>query len=276
MRTVTREQARQIVAAKAASKVPGAVRQQIQREAIASQRVDLSKFYYSRVRFAGTITEGGVLTFAAQKRYAFGYQLQREVDGHVGHDATYADTNLLEERTPNNGETVKIIGISCRPTPFTDAYLMNALDQTTSVILRINNDNTLILGNPSDVPGSSQNTSGPAWSIQQGAENYNEDIWQATQKGEAEMDNIMVLGEPIIWTPMGADAKMDVMFELNEQFIHTYPANRAATDVTALGAADLAVVTPYTQPTEAHEPGTFVDFFVKLYVSTESPRSLNS
>lgn len=281
-KAVTRNQAAQIAAAKEAAKVPAAVRRQIQMEALGSQRVDLSKYYYSRVRFECVENDlaGGSVIFVPQKRFAFGYELGKPVDGHTLpaiHNASYADTNILEARTTNKGERVKIVGIAVRPTPFTDSYLMNALDMYMSVTLRLDNDNILFLGNPSDVPGSAQNTGGPTWDLLPDAEQYNNITeHQATQKGEPEMDNILVLEEPILWEPNGGkDGKMDVMFELNNVFEHTLPAARAATDVTALGAGDNAVVTDYTPPATVGEPGTFVDYFVKLYVASMGPRGAN-
>lgn len=271
---VTRAQAIQVAAAKAAANVRPTVRQQIQAEAIASQRVDLTHFYYSRIRFAGELGEG-VITFAPQKRYAFGYQLQREVDGHAGHNATYADTNLLEERSTNRGEHVEIVGIACRPTPLSDSFIMNFMDMFTSVVLRLDNDNVMFFGNPSDIPGSANNGDGPSFILLPDAEESVAKDWQATNKGTPEMDNILILGEPIKWKAEGADAKMDIMFELNEQVQLELGAARAATDVTALGAADNAVVQAWNPPAADEEPGTYVDFFVKLYVRSIGPRSVN-
>jgi len=276
---VTRQQARDIQAAKAAANVPGAVRRSIQREAIGSQQVDMSKYYYSRIRFQAEAGEDSLI-FQAGKRYAFGYQLQREVDGHPGHNATYADTNLLEERSTNRGETVKILGMAIRPTPFTDSYIMNALDMWLSVVLRLDNDNVMFLGNPSDIPGSSQNAEGPSWFLPPPAEDTEVGEFQACKKGDQRMSNLLMFAEPIIWTPEGKDAKLDVMFELNQQVELTAFDPRNATDVTAAGAGDNAVVTQWNPPSPAGEgkdasPGTFVDFFVKLYVASEGPRSVN-
>lgn len=271
---VTREMAQQIQAAKAAGQVPVGVRKSIQREAIASQQVDMSKFYYSRIRFQFAFDQND-LVILPQKRYAFGYQLQKEVDGHVGHNATYADTNLLEERSTNRGERVRVVGIAIRPTPFTDSLLMNAMDAVTNVVLRVDNDSLLYLGNPSDVPGSSQNSEGPSFVILPPAPNSVFAMFEACKKGKPEMGNILLLKEPIIWTPEGADSKLDVLFELNEQLKFTLPAARAATDVTGAGADDNAAVAAWNPPDEEGMPGTFVDFMVKLYVESEAPRSVN-
>lgn len=271
---VTREMAAQIQAAKAAGQVPVNVRKNIQREALASQQVDMSKFYYSRIRFQFAIDDGELILLP-QKRYAFGYQLQKEVDGHAGHNATYADTNLLEERSTNRGEKVRVVGIAVRPTPFTDSLLMNAIDDVTSVVLRVDNDSLLYFGNPSDIPGSSQNGEGPTFLIPPPAANSVFTTFEACKKGKAEMGNILLLKDPIIWTPEGADSKLDVLFEVNEQVRYVLPPERLATDVTGAGADDNAVVTQWAPPDEEGKPGTYVDYLVKLYVESEAPRSVN-
>lgn len=272
---VTPEKARQIEVAKRAAKVPGDVRRELQLAALQSQQVDMSKVYYSRIRFQFALADG-TLTLVPGDRYAFGYKLQEEVQGHPGHAATYADTNLLEERSTNRGERTKILGMSIRPTPFTDSYLMNAIDMFMSVTLRLDQQNVVYIGNPSDVPGASQNAEGPSWVLLPDAEQV--DIfrgYQATKKGEPNMDNVLVFKEPIIWTPSGPDSKMDVLFRMNETWSFDLPADRVATDVTAAGAGDNAVITAWTQPAEEGEPGTFVDYDVRVYVDSRAPRSQN-
>jgi hypothetical protein len=285
---VTQQQARQIEAAKAAARTPLDVRRQIQREALASQHVTLSELYYSRVRFQGTCAnEGAQLRFPPGKRYAFGYQLGEEVAGHAEHSATYADTNLLKSRQTNHGQRLEIYGIAIRPTPLTDAYLLNLLDMFISITIRLDSDNIAYLGNPSDVPGSAQIADGPTWTIPPPAEEYETRQVSACTKGVAEGDNMLLFKEPLIWTPSGAASQLDVQIELHQQVEVDTRADRTATDVTALGAADNAVVTAWENicsrmsPGEGQDPpddalpGLFVDYFVKLFAESTGPRSPN-
>ena len=284
---VTREQAAQVEAAKAAAGVPADVRRSIQREALASQSVNWNQIYYSRVRFQGIlqIEPGEIpqvtgICFLPVVRYAFGYQLQHEVDGHPGHNATYADTNLLEDRSTNKGETVEVRGIAIRHTPFTDAYLAQALDMFTSVIIRLDQDNALFPGNPSDIPGSSQVSEGPSWAIMPNTE---EDTFKSsfagTRKATPDQDNMLVLQQPLIWTPKGKDSKLDVQIQLHQQVCHNYKKDRLAS-VDPFGTNG----GPYTfgqgawskpKPLDRDIPGMFVDYFVKLYCKVSGPRSVN-
>lgn len=280
---VTMDQAAQIEAAKAAAKLPVKVREQIQRQTLASQQVDMSKYYYSRVRFQGRIEEvpeeGTFISFDAGDRYAFSYQVRQEVDTHPGHRATFADTNLIDERSTNRGETVRIGAIAIRNTPLTDALLAAAADMFISVSMRLDNIEMLFLGNPSDIPGSSQLSEGSTWSIQSDAEKRSPAIFLPTRKGVERMENMLVLSEPLIWKPSGNDSKLDVKFTLNQGFRFKYDADRPETD--PLVAPNY--VTTWSRPSSdgynkengQAEPGTFIDFFVKLYCSTTGERSVN-
>jgi len=274
MKPVTLEQAAQIQAAKQAANVPQGVRRQIGAAALASQHIDMSKYYYSRIRFEATL-EVGAVTFASGERYAFSYQVRQLVDTHTGHLATYADTNLIDERSTNKGETAKIRGMSVRHTPLTDAYLAAIFDMVVSVSLRLDNTEIMYLGNPSDIPGSSQLAKGPTFLIPFDAESNVPPVWHPALKGQPHEDNMIVFAEPIIWRPDRNDSKLDVKFRLEENLSVQFGAARAATDVKALGAGDNAVVTAWSPPTKKDQPGTFVDYWVKLYVETESPRSVN-
>lgn len=270
--TVTREQARQIAAAKSAANVKPTVRRSIQREALASQRVDLSKYYYSRIRFQATVLEGGI-QFDPGDRYAFSYQVRQLVDGHPNHNATYADTNLLEERSTNSGEKAYILGMAIRPTPTTDAMLMASLDMDIQVSLRLDNREVMWLGNPSDIPGSSQVAKGPTFMVPTDAESEVPPIWTPATKGQNLWSDYLPFAEPVIWMPGDTeDSKLDVLFRLHS--VHTFdlPAARAQSNDVA---TDAGYQSAYAPPAAAGDPGTYVDYYVKLYVATEGPRSVN-
>lgn len=270
---VTKEQARQVELAKQAAMVPAAIRRNIALEALASQQVDLSKYYYSRIRFQAEVTED-LLTFDPGDRYAFSYQIRQEVDGHPGHAATYADTNLLEERSTNAGEKVRIVGMAIRPTPTTDALLMNAMDMFMQVSLRLDNREVLWLGNPSDVPGSSQNASGPTFILPPALSSYEPTVIEPCKKGWPTQGNYLPFAEPIIWNPGDqADSKLDVLFRLNERLqLNLEPPRLPINDPAAVATGQ----TPFNPPAEAGDKGTYVDYFVKLYVRSEGPRSQNT
>jgi len=270
---VTKEQAQQIDLAKQAAQVPAAVRRTIALEALASQQVDLSKYYYSRIRFQADEYDDGMLVFNPGDRYAFSYQIRQEVDGHPGHAATYADTNLLEERSTNSGEQVKIVGMAIRPTPTTDALLMNAMDMFIQTSLRLDNRELVWLGNPSDVPGSSQNAKGPTWLQPPPLDATVPDLIHPTLKGWPTQGNYLPFGQPIIWNPGDqADSKLDVLFRLNETFRFQAAPARVENNDPATAASG---VTEWNPPEDLGKPGTFVDFFVKLYVKSIGPRSQN-
>mgnify|MGYP006297009139 CR=1 FL=1 len=274
MRTVTREQAHQIAMAKKAANVQPGVRKQIQREAIASQLVDLSKYYYSRIRFEANSLAAGLLTFLPEERYAFGYELRQDVDGHAGHAATYADTNILEARSTNSGETAHIVGMAIRPTPTSDAVLMNLMDQIMSVSLRLDNREVFWLGNPSDIPGSSQLAKGQSFAIPTDMGSEVAPIWTPTQKGENLWSDYLPFPTPIIWRPGDrADSKLDVAFRLYETFTHDVGVARAQDNDPATAAS---FQSSYTPPAALGDPGTYVDFMCKLYVQTEGGRSVNT
>lgn len=302
---VTRDMAAQIQSAKEASRLAPNVRKQIQMETLASQRVAANKLYYSRVRFEFVMREiegSPAICLDPGKRYAFGYQLQQEVDGHTGHRATYADTNLLEARSTNKGETVRVLGIGIRHTPFTDAYLAAAMDMFVATTLRIDNDNLLHMGNPSDVPGSSQQTEGTTWVLPPNALETDGRRWHPTRKGDAFQENMLVLAEPIIWTPEGVDSKLDVMFDFYTGFCHNLPQERTAKDAICcdgpfapipegpelpeVEVREPPVIEPiptfaptfqsgWKHPADKSEPGMWVDYFVKLYCHVGSNRSKN-
>lgn len=284
---VTRDMAAQIQSAKEAARLAPNVRKQIQMEALASQRVAANKLYYSRVRFEFTKkeVEGQVsICLDPGKRYAFGYQLQQEVDGHTGHRATYADTNLLEARSTNKGETVRVVGIGIRHTPFTDAYLASAMDMFVSTTLRVDNDNLLHMGNPSDVPGSSQQTEGTTFVLPPNANETDGRRWHPTRKGDAFQENMLVLAEPIIWTPEGVDSKLDVMFDfytgfcigLRDERTECFGCDEAPVDrqPPPFAGSERGYQSPFQHP-ENGNPGLWVDYFVKLYCNVASNRSKN-
>jgi hypothetical protein len=285
---VTREMAAQIQAAKTASTIPSNVRRQIQSEALASQRVAANKIYYSRIRFAWELKKepeiGTFVCLNPTTRFAFGYQLQQDVDGHAGHRATYADTNLLEARSTNSGEVVSIVGIGVRHTPISDAFLASLMDQFVAVTLRVDNDALLRMGNPSDIPGAAQTTDGTTYCLWPNALDQFGKVFVPTQKGRASQENFLVLGEPIIWKPSNKDSKLDIEFQNYESICWKLPDEREYLEPTCCQEPEIpngprnsaeGFQGPYKHPEKVGDPGTFVDYFVKLYCQTDSTRSVN-
>lgn len=238
-----------------------------QRQALASQRVTSTLYYWSKVRVLGAVN-AGVLTFAAGKVQAFGYALGQSMAqaglNALG-NATEAETNLEQPAQTNGGGVVEVMGIGVQLASDADSEVARILTPHLATrIVRAGGVPTR-LGPLTFLPGaggifgaSSSRVVEPPLAqahIERGA----------MTNGYPSGLNFRPLPDPIKWSRAGtADGTLTLELELMRAVTLTLPTTRAAA----------AGVAAYAQPSTGL-PGTYLDLLFFLATRSVAARSEN-
>jgi hypothetical protein len=236
--------------------------------AIASQRVRSSLYYWSKFRIAGTVTTG-TLKFAQGKRSAFSYTISATMTsaGFSAADGTATDceTNLESAAATVAGESVTIVGVGIQLAPDTDAELARRVSAHTCARIARGAGAAVKLGPIAAIPGGGGLHGGGNTRVLEPPQNAAAAQASAIGNGYPSSLNYRALPEPMIWTPQGTtDGILTVEIDLVRDVTLTLPAVRAAT----------SGISAYAQPATG-DPGTYLDGWVFLITDSERPRGQN-
>lgn len=265
---------RQLAAAAAAGDVNPETVMAIAQQALSGQEVKLSQHYYSRVIFRPARVVGPPVAFpiaAGTEVFAFSYGQGDDMApaGWAANLGTVSDTNLATARETNDGEIVKIHGIACHVSSFSDAELLRALAGVTSATLRFGNKPFLHLGAVDMIPGQSHILPGQTHMLSPSSlETEGARIVAPPRLGESLSGNFLRFRNPILWTPNGAQSKLDIQLRVDYAVAGECDLLRAAA-----AAPVEEVQTTFTPPAATGD--VLVGLTFVLVSETVGPRSLN-
>lgn len=259
--------------------VPKDVREAIARAVIGSQSTKEHWPYYSRIRFqAAAETADGVTTYtltAGMRPIGFSYAVGQDmqVAGFpAGRLATLADTNLIRERSTEDGATVLVKGISISLMPYSEPVLAAAISNESFVSFEQNGgDNRYKIGKLDMLPqGGGMFGRGVSWIANPSLPDSNSHDVGFVTNGNPLSGSYMPLPQPLAWTPIGqTDSSLVMPVELFQDLQFTATARAAggvpATDNTAA----------FDPPDGIGDPGTYVDLMLMLHVESLAARGVN-
>ena len=272
---------------KALAQTPAAYRDALAQSVADNQVVFKRDAYYSKGRITATVTTSSspiIATYTVSKGYQavlFNYGVTDPLGG-AGfatsltpdyNNATLSETNLIHGSETNGAELMLITGIGFILTPDADPLALKAVMPSCYMSGGVNgNTNDFKWGPPIFWPGgsgifgaglsytqqpglfdSNATQVGTAVSGIPGAEDYSRDI------------------DPVLWGPKGqADSTFTVVCSVTRTVTWT------ATDRTAIvaSAGTPTTVTVFAHPT-AGQPGSYIDFWVRLFGAQFAPRGKN-
>jgi hypothetical protein len=235
--------------------------------------------YYSRVVFqtqSGVAGTSAFTVLAGTELLGFGYSRGTDMGpaGLAGTIATYADTNIQTPSQTVAGEALEITGVGLIVLGATDAQLLKALDQNTSVKIRMNGATDFPMGIPSMLPGPGGlfGTSEAASVAPPQQAPVAIQIGMMTN-GLPHIGNFYPIPEPLVWASAGkADSTLNVILKSERQTITNVNYQSAARAAVA-GGADTPGTAAYTPP--VFGVGVSVQYMIVMVGRTINPESDN-